>query len=47
VQPATVLELITEAKRRGTAIVMICYDRDVRGAGADRLIDLQRPRRTA
>lgn len=42
-QQATVLELITEAKRRGAAIGMICHDREVRDAGADRLLNSSTP----
>ncbi len=36
----TVGELITEAKRRGAAIVMICHDPIVRQLTADRLFDM-------
>jgi len=38
---ATVVEMITEAKRRGAAIVGIFHDGDVRGAVADRLFAIE------
>jgi alpha-D-ribose 1-methylphosphonate 5-triphosphate synthase subunit PhnL len=37
----TVIELIREAKARGTAIVGIFHDHEVRGAVADRLFEVQ------
>jgi alpha-D-ribose 1-methylphosphonate 5-triphosphate synthase subunit PhnL len=37
---AVVIELIEEAKARGTTIVAICHDRDVVAAVADRTLDL-------
>jgi alpha-D-ribose 1-methylphosphonate 5-triphosphate synthase subunit PhnL len=36
-----VTELIHEAKARGTAVVGIFHDDDVRGAVADRVFDMQ------
>jgi len=37
---AVVVAMINEAKARGTAIVAICHDADVRNAIADRLFAL-------
>jgi alpha-D-ribose 1-methylphosphonate 5-triphosphate synthase subunit PhnL len=39
---ATVIELIAERKRRGTAIVAIVHDDDVRAAIADAVVDVTR-----
>jgi alpha-D-ribose 1-methylphosphonate 5-triphosphate synthase subunit PhnL len=39
---ATVIELIAEKKRRGTAIVAIVHDADVRDAIADHVVDVTR-----
>jgi alpha-D-ribose 1-methylphosphonate 5-triphosphate synthase subunit PhnL len=39
---AVVVDLIAEKKRRGTAIVAIAHDHEVRSAIADRLIDVTR-----
>ena len=39
---ATVIELIAERKRRGTAIVAIVHDEDVRAAIADAVVDVTR-----
>lgn len=44
---STVIELITEAKARGTAMVMICHDQDVVEAVADRVFEIPSPRRAA
>jgi alpha-D-ribose 1-methylphosphonate 5-triphosphate synthase subunit PhnL len=37
---AVVVEMVREAKAKGTAIVAICHDADVRDAIADRLFAL-------
>ena len=42
---AVVVELIAEKKRRGTAIVAIVHDEDVRDAIADRVVDVTQFRR--
>ena len=43
----TVIELILEAKARGTAVVMISHDEDVRHDVADRFFDIPVPQRAA
>ncbi|MFL5288787.1 MAG: phosphonate C-P lyase system protein PhnL, partial [Rhodopila sp.] len=37
---AVVIDMVREAKARGTAIVAICHDVDVRDAIADRLFEM-------
>ena len=44
---AVVVEMIREAKQRGTAIVAICHDAEVRDAIADRLFPLTPAREAA
>lgn len=44
---STVIELITEAKAHGTAMVMICHDQDVADAVVDRVFEFPSPRRAA
>ena len=44
---AVVIELILEAKARGTALIGICHDADVRRAIADRPLDLASPKAAA
>ena len=46
-QPAVVVRMIQDAKARGTAIVAICHDLDVRDQIADRLFPVQPYREAA
>jgi alpha-D-ribose 1-methylphosphonate 5-triphosphate synthase subunit PhnL len=39
---AVVVDLVTEKKRRGTAVVAIVHDEDVRAAIADTVVDVNR-----